>query len=60
MWASVSVSSGAMWTNWDDVQQAVQPAHGTSESWVPARAACIPASQDEKSPASRASSSATM
>ena len=32
MRASVSVSSGPMWTNCDDVQQAVQPSHGTADA----------------------------
>ena len=56
MWASVSASSGSMWTNCDDVQQAVQPPHGTSASCSPRRAACIPLSQAEKSPAPRSGS----
>ena len=53
MWASVSVSSGPMWTNCDDVQQAVQPPHGTSEPAHPGGRVCIPASQAEKPPAAR-------
>jgi hypothetical protein len=50
MCASVSTSSGAMWTNCDDVQHAVHPSHGTSDagtSWrftldgrAPERAFC--------------------
>ena len=34
MCESVSVSSGPMWTNCDDVQHAVQPWHGTSASAI--------------------------
>jgi len=40
-----------MCTNWDEVQQAVQPLHGTSDPRSPRIAACIPTTHDEKSPA---------
>src|SRR3954452_7199854 len=40
-----------MWTNCDDVQQAVQVAHGTSASSSPRSAACMPSSHFETSPA---------
>src|SRR4051794_39082223 len=40
-----------MWTNCDDVQQAVQVPHGTSASSSPRSAACMPSSHVEKSPA---------
>src|SRR3954465_4280501 len=56
MCASVSVSSGSMCTKCEDVQQAVQPSHGTSASRSPRRAACMAVSQAEKSPAARSSS----
>jgi hypothetical protein len=56
MCASVSVSSGPMCTNWDEVQQAVQPLHGTSDPRSPRIAACIPTTHDEKSPAGRSRS----
>src|SRR4051812_10875549 len=56
MWASTSVSSGAMGTNCDDVQQAVQVPHGTTDSPAPRMAARISASHDEKSPAGSAPS----
>jgi hypothetical protein len=56
MRASVSVSSGAMWTNCDDAQHAVQPSHGTSASRSPRSAAWMSTNQDEKSPASMDSS----
>ena len=49
--ASVSVSSGPMWMNCDDVQQAVQPPHGTSDPCSPRSARCMPASHAEKLPA---------
>ena len=51
MWASVSVSSGPTCTNWADVQQAVQPPHGTVLPAWPASASRIPDNQVEKSPA---------
>ena len=57
MWASVSASSGSMGTNCDDVQQAVQPSHGTSEPCSPRIASCTCWSQAEKSPASSSASS---
>src|SRR6202011_1113700 len=49
----VSVSSGPMWMNWDEVQQAVQPSHGTSDPRSPRIAPCISTIQVENSPASR-------
>src|SRR3989442_1110202 len=55
----VSASSEAMWMNCDDVQHAVQPLHGTSESRSWRKAACIPPSHDAKSPAARSSPSAS-
>ena len=35
MWASASTSSGSTGTNCEEVQHAVQPLHGTSESRSP-------------------------
>src|SRR5438067_1040026 len=51
MWARASVSSGSMWTNCDDRQQAVHVPQGTSASCSPRSAACMPSSHVEKSPA---------
>lgn len=51
--ASVSVSSGSMWTNCDEVQHAVQPAHGTSDAFSPRIAPCISVTHDAKSPAAK-------
>jgi hypothetical protein len=53
MRASVAVSSGAMWTNCDDVQHAVQDPHGTAESPVPRIAPRAAPSHAAKSPAAR-------
>lgn len=50
---SVSVSSGPMWMNCDEVQQAVQSPHGTSDPRFPRREASIPFNQGEKSPAAK-------
>src|SRR2546426_5820693 len=53
MWERVSVSSGPMWMNCDEVQQAVQPSHGTSAPCSPRMAPCIATTHEEKSPAAR-------
>ena len=50
MCAIVSTSSGAMWTNCDEVQHAVQPSHGTSASRSLRSAACIPAATTRSRP----------
>ena len=47
------VSSGSMWTNCDEVQQAVQPPHGTSDPFSPRIAPFIWVTQDAKSPAAK-------
>jgi len=57
MWASVSVSSGPMCTNCDEVQHAVQPLHGTSAARSPRIALRVSIIHDEKSPASNSGSS---
>src|SRR5436190_23259041 len=49
-----------MWTNCDDVQHAVQPLQGTSESRSSRSAARIPAIHDEKSPAASSGSLLTI
>src|SRR5437763_1491976 len=53
MRASVSVSSGSMWTNCDDVQQAVQAPQGTAAAAPSRSAATMAASHGAKSPAGR-------
>lgn len=60
MWESVSISSGSMWMNFDEVQQAVQPPHGTSDPFSPRIAPCVSITHDEKSPAGKGRSSSIL
>ena len=57
MWARASASSGSMWTNCDEVQQAVHPSQGTADSSPSRIAPSTEPSQAEKSPASTSPSS---
>ena len=57
MRASVAVSSGAMCTNCDDVQHAVQPSHGTFAARSPRMAATMSVAHAANEPASRSVSS---
>jgi hypothetical protein len=59
MRARVRRSSGLMWTNCEEVQQAVHVPHGTSASCSALQAACRSLSHDENGPAARGRPSAS-